>query len=266
VKYRHQEIRQPAVAGSFYPSDPAELNGMIEELLANIPDSTEPTPKAIIAPHAGYIYSGPIAASVYAQLRNVHSTITRIILLGPSHRILLNGMAVSSAKQFATPLGLIPIDIDAVQQILNLPSVKISDEAHRLEHSLEVHLPFLQKCIDHFSLVPIVVGQTSTQDVATVLDTLWGGDETLIVVSSDLSHYNNYRTAQELDKRTALAIHDLQPEKIDGYDACGCYPLNGLLTLAKQKGLSAEIVDLRNSGDTAGTTDQVVGYGAFAFH
>ncbi|MTW20148.1 AmmeMemoRadiSam system protein B [Allochromatium palmeri] len=264
-------IRQPAVADRFYPGDPAELRRMLDALLAEPHPSTsfQPgtiPPKALIVPHAGYIYSGPIAATAYATLAAVRGQIQRVVLLGPSHRLPFVGLAASSADVFATPLGPIPIDQAAVERALTLPQVQRLDAAHAQEHSLEVQLPFLQQVLDDFTLVPLVVGEATPESVAEVLDLLWGGPETLIVVSSDLTHYLDYRTAQRIDAATSEAIEALRPESI-GYDqACGRAPLNGLLTLARRRGLRAETLDLRNSGDTAGSRDQVVGYGAYAFH
>jgi len=257
-------VRHPAVAGMFYPADQQELHTMVRAYLKEAV-TTEHAPKAMIVPHAGYVYSGPIAASAYARLASVHNQIKRVVLLGPSHRVALYGLAMTSADQFATPLGNIPIDKSAFSQISDLPQVKILDQAHELEHSLEVHLPFLQETLSNFTLVPLVVGDTTPGEVAEVLERLWGGSETLIVISSDLSHYNDYATAQIQDKRTSSAIENLQPEKIQYDDACGRNPVNGLLTLARKQGLHATTIDLRNSGDTAGDRDRVVGYGAYVF-
>ncbi len=257
-------MRAPAVAGSFYPGDRLELTAVVNGFLAAC-RSNAPAPKAIIAPHAGYIYSGPIAASAYARVANARDTITRVILLGPSHRVPLRGLAVSSAEAFATPLGQVSVDLAALARIKHLPQVSISDEAHRQEHSLEVHLPFLQVALADFSLVPLVVGDATAQEVEEVLEILWGGPETLIVVSSDLSHYHDYRTAQRLDQATSAAITALRPEDIDYEQACGRNPILGLLAAARRHGMHGETIDLRNSGDTAGPRDQVVGYGAYVF-
>lgn len=258
-------IRPTAVAGMFYPDDRDELHDMVEEFLHEAGDADAPVPKAIIAPHAGYIYSGPIAASAYSRLTPAHASIRRVVLLGPSHRVGFTGIAVSSADYFHTPLGDIPLDQELREQVTQLPQVKPLDQAHQMEHSLEVHLPFLQEVLDSFTLLPLVVGDATAEDVARVLRTVWGGDETLIVVSSDLSHYHDYATAQRMDRATSNAIEELRPEAIDYGDACGRTPLSGLLLLAKEKQLHAETIDLRNSGDTAGTRDQVVGYGAYLF-
>ncbi len=258
-------VRPPAVANRFYPGDARELTRMLDGFLADTHPQTPP-PKAVIVPHAGYVYSGPIAATAYATLAPARHLITRVILMGPSHRVPLRGLATSSANLFDTPLGSVPLDRAAINQALALPQVRSMDEAHALEHSLEVQLPFLQRVLAEFSLAPFVVGDASSESVAEVLELLWGGPETLIVISSDLSHYHDYSTARRLDSATSAAIESLCPDDI-GYDqACGRTPLNGLLTLAKRHGLKARTLDLRNSGDTAGPRGQVVGYGAYVFH
>ncbi|MDH5444583.1 MAG: AmmeMemoRadiSam system protein B [Gammaproteobacteria bacterium] len=261
-----KEIRKPAVAGTFYPNDADELKSTIQHFLSDALPQEGPVPKAIIAPHAGYIYSGPVAASAYIQLIPARFTIKRVILLGPSHRVPLHGLAASSASHFATPLGLIPIEQPLVNKICQLPQVAINDQAHTQEHSLEVHLPFLQQVLDEFTLVPLVVGQTSPEQVNQVLSELWDGKETLVVISSDLSHYHEYSIAKQLDQKTTDAIEHLAYQEIDYENACGRDPVNGLLHFARQIGLKADAVDVRNSGDTAGTRDQVVGYGAYLFH
>lgn len=259
-------IREPAVAGTFYPDNADDLANTVQQYLANASPQPGPVPKAIIAPHAGYIYSGQVAASAYIQLIPAKFTINRVILLGPSHRVPLHGLAVSSATHFATPLGLIPVDTQSVSQICHLPQVTINDEAHAAEHSLEVHLPFLQQVLDEFCLVPLVVGQCSPQEVNQVIAELWGGPETLVVISSDLSHYHEYSIAKQMDQKTSEAIERLDYQNIRYENACGRDPVNGLLHFAKQIGLQAKAIDVRNSGDTAGTHDQVVGYGAYLLH
>lgn len=262
-------IRPPAVAGMFYPADGRELQTMVADFLreaaTRVPTKTSP-PKAIIVPHAGFIYSGPVAASAYARLLPAHGRIRRVVLLGPSHRVPLRGLATSSADYFDTPLGRIPLDHSAIAKVNQLPQVHMLDQAHALEHSLEVQLPFLQTVLGEFELVPLVVGDASPEEVTEVLETLWGGAETLIVISSDLSHYHDYDTARHLDNATSRAIEALQPEKIHGENACGARAVDGLLNYARKHKLSVETVDLRNSGDTAGPRDQVVGYGAYVFH
>jgi AmmeMemoRadiSam system protein B len=263
--------RYPAVADSFYPGDPKELQDMIDQLLENVADSENPNlkpPKAIIAPHAGYIYSGPIAATAYAQLAGIKDQIKRIILLGPSHRVALTGFAVSSADIFATPLGDICIDTELIASLLdnNISGLKVNDRAHDQEHSLEVHLPFLQTVLNEFLLVPVVVGSATAETVSEFLEQVWGGPETIIVISSDLSHFYDYQTAQSLDLNTSRAIQNLDYDTILSTDACGCVPIRGLLHRAKQLHLHATTLDCRNSGDTAGSKDRVVGYGSYAIN
>lgn len=257
--------RRPAVAGLFYPDDPRALGRMLDHYLAEAHPEA-PTPKAVIVPHAGYVYSGPIAASAYACLGAARATITRVLLLGPAHRVPFRGLAASSAERFETPFGAVELDRVGIECALALPQVRLLDEAHALEHSLEVQLPFLQRVLDHFSLLPFVVGEATADEVAELLELLWGGPETLIVVSSDLSHYHGYAVAQRLDALTSRAIESLQPQEIGYEQACGRNPINGLLEVARRRGLHAQTLDLRNSGDTAGPRDQVVGYGAYLFH
>jgi AmmeMemoRadiSam system protein B len=257
-------VRHAAVAGQFYPADARELRETVTECIAEA-RTHGPAPKAVIAPHAGYIYSGPIAGSAYARLAADRATIRRIILLGPSHRVPFLGLAAPSVEHFETPLGLIPIDRESIAAVSSLPQVVVFDRAHEGEHSLEVHLPFLQVALDEFTLVPFAVGDASPQEVAEVLNALWGGPETRIVISSDLSHYLDYDTAARRDRATSRAIEALKYEEINTNDACGCYPVCGLLAVARERGMHAETVDLRSSGDTAGPRNHVVGYGAYVF-
>ena len=260
-----KRVRPPSAAGRFYPGGAAELRSLIQALLAGVPASTAPAPKAIIAPHAGYIYSGPIAASAYAQFIPARELVRRVVVLGPSHYVAVNGLAATSAEAFATPLGEVPVDVEAVRQISSLPQVSLLDEAHEREHSIEVQLPFLQTVLSAFALVPLAVGDASAEEVGQVLEALWGGQETRFVISSDLSHYYDSQTARRLDRATAKAIEALKPGAIEEDQACGRIPIRGLLHCATRHGLRARTLDLRNSGDTAGPRDQVVGYGAFAF-
>lgn len=254
-------IRPAAVAGLFYPGEPAALRALVAGQLADNP-ARGPLPKALIAPHAGYVYSGPVAARAYNLLP---ADVRRVVLLGPAHRVPLRGLALPTVSAFRTPLGDVPLDLEAMRSLDALPQVVRSDEAHRLEHSLEVQLPFLQARLDKFTLVPLVVGWASPTAVAEVLERLWGGPETLVVISSDLSHYHPYADAQHLDETTARRIESLQAP-LEGEQACGAHPLNGLLNLAQAKHLKVTRLDLRNSGDTAGSRDRVVGYGAWALH
>lgn len=251
----------------FYPGNRGELARTVAELLGAAASVApeRPAPKAIIAPHAGYIYSGPIAASVYALLAPARQTIRRVVLLGPTHRVAVRGLALPGVAAFATPLGAVPIDSEAVEALRGLPQVCVSAEAHALEHSLEVHLPFLQNVLERFTLVPLAVGRAEAHTVAEVIDVLWGGPETLIVVSSDLSHYLPYQDAQAVDRSTAKAILGLAPD-ISHEQACGATPVTGLTHAARRRGLNPELIDLRNSGDTAGDKQRVVGYGSFAFY
>ncbi len=265
-----QGTRPAAVAGMFYPGEPRTLAGDIDAMLAGITVPSEPTfaglpPKALIAPHAGYIYSGPIAASAYALLAPHAATIRRVVLLGPCHRVAVRGLALPHGDAFATPLGTVPLDRDAIAAALRLPQVVRHDAAHAEEHSLEVQLPFLQRVLDDFSLVPFAVGYATPDEVAEVIELLWGGPETLIVVSSDLSHYHPYADARQRDSHTADAILHLR--LLADHDmACGATPINGLLELARDRGLAPRLLDLRNSGDTAGDKSRVVGYASFAFY
>ena len=257
-------FRPAAVADAFYPGDASVLEATVHALLERV-DERGPAPKALIAPHAGYVYSGPVAASVYARLRDAHAKIRRVVLLGPSHQVALRGLAAPSVDAFETPLGRIDIDTKARARIAGLAQVSIDDAPHAREHSLEVQLPFLQDVLDDFVLLPLSVGQATASEVAEVIEALWGGEETLIVISSDLSHYHDYDTARRMDAQTSSAIERLCIQDIGREAACGRVPIYGLLTVAQRRGLSAKTVDLRNSGDTAGPRDRVVGYGAYVF-
>ena len=259
-------VRQPAVAGLFYPADAQALRAAAEECLSHAPlRPVGEAPKALVVPHAGYVYSGPVAASAYALLAPLRDRVRRVVLLGPAHRVGFDGLAVSSAEAFETPLGQVEIDQEAVERALTLPQVRLLDAAHAQEHSLEVQIPFLQLMLSDFRLVPLVVGDATPAEVAEVIEVLWGGAETLVVVSSDLSHYLSYEEARSVDRATTQAIESLEPEAIGPDQACGRLPVQGLLLAAKRHGLHARTLDLRNSGDTAGSRDSVVGYGAYAF-
>ncbi len=258
------DVRPPAVAGMFYPADPRQLANDVQNFLTEARPSQELSPKALIVPHAGYIYSGAIAGSAYATLKDIAPRIHRVVLLGPTHRVAVRGLALPDAKAFDTPLGRVELDADAMRTISRLPQVVTSSEAHAQEHSLEVQLPFLQSVLSEFTLVPLAVGMATAPEVAEVLEALWGGDETLIVISSDLSHFQPYTAAQSIDRKTADDILTLN-QPIDHEQACGGTPISGLLIAARRHHLDAKLLDLRNSGDTAGSHDRVVGYAAFAF-
>ena len=257
-------IREPAVAGQFYPSDASDLGAEIRVFFEEVQGAEGPAPKALIVPHAGYVYSGPVAATAYARLRPYRDLYTRVILLGPCHRVAVRGLALSGADVFRTPLGDVPLDQIAIAG-LAMPDVRVLDNTPELEHSLEVHLPFLQTVIESFSLVPLVVGDATRETVAEVIDALWGGPETLIVISSDLSRYLSYDDARLSDMKTCEAIESLAGENIDHEHACGATPIGGLLISAKRRGMQVTTLDLRNSGDTAGGRNQVVGYGSWLF-
>lgn len=256
-------IRPAAVAGQFYPRDPDELRRTVAGFLRAVKPDSSPVPKAVIAPHAGYVFSGPVAASAHARFAPGRGVIRRVVLIGPSHFVPFAGLAASRADAFATPLGFVPVDTDAVRRICALPQVSLLDEAHAREHSLEVHLPFLQIVLDGFTIVPLVVGNATDAEAAEVVAALWSGPETRFVISSDLSHYLEYAAARKLDLATRHAIEALQPDAIAESQACGRIPIRGLLRTAREHGLRARTVDLRNSGDTAGPRHEVVGYGAF---
>lgn len=261
-------VRRPAVAGMFYPAARAQLRAAITQAFKHavppLPDAV--VPKALIVPHAGYVYSGPIAASAYLRLGPVRDGVHRVVVLGPSHRVYLDGMAVPAVDVFDMPFGPVQVDRNLRESIRHLPGVVVSDEPHRLEHSLEVQLPFLQAVLDDFTVLPLSVGDATTEQVASVLEAVWGGPETLIVISTDLSHYEEYSVARQLDAHTAAAIVAAEASRIGDRDACGARALRGLLDVAHRRRMSIEQIDLRNSGDTAGDRHRVVGYGAFAVH
>jgi MEMO1 family protein len=257
-------IRPAAVAGAFYPGAAIELERQIGIFLGSAgTGANAPAPKTLIAPHAGYIYSGEIAAAAYARLAPARGRITRVVVLGPSHFVGFSGLAVSSAEAWQTPLGRVPIDRPVVEGLIAEKLADMLDAAHACEHSLEVQLPFLQAALGQFSLVPIVAGDAPPEAVAALLDALWGGPETLIVISTDLSHHLDYRTCQATDRRTADAIERFDANALGPDSACGRVPLGGLLVVARRRGPTIARLDLRNSGDTAGLRDRVVGYGSW---
>jgi AmmeMemoRadiSam system protein B len=253
------------VAGQFYPETPDVLQAQIGEMLsAAVPLELVSSPKALIVPHAGYIYSGLVAASAYAALRAQRHTIRRVVLLGPAHRVPVTGFALPAAQMFSTPLGNVPLSLRDWLALQARPDVVVDDYPHAFEHSLEVQLPFLQMVLDEFELVPLLVGDASPAAVADVLTQLWGGPETLIVISSDLSHYHPYLQAQRTDRSTVGQILKMRAQ-LDHQQACGATPVNGLIQAAEQLGLEPHLLDLRNSGDTAGDRARVVGYASIAF-
>lgn len=260
-----EDHRPTAVAGLFYPENPRELTSLVNDELLQVNTNLEYSPLAVIVPHAGYIYSGAIAASVYKYIQTRSSIIKRVLLIGPSHRVGFHGMALSSADFFDTPLGAIKIDTQARESLLQHPDVHLVEQAHTSEHSLEVQLPFLQIVLDEFSLIPIVVGNASPESISEIINSQWDGKETLVVVSSDLSHYHDYQTAQKLDSDTSQAILDFDYSAIHSANACGYMGINGLLLFAQEHSLKPSVIDLRNSGDTAGDKASVVGYGAYLF-
>ncbi len=257
-------VRAPAVAGLFYPRDPGQLGSTIDSLLAEHPADAR-MPKALIVPHAGYVYSGPIAASAYGLLGAAAAAIRRVVIVGPSHRHWFRGVALPASEAFATPLGVMRVDEAAVEALRKLPHLQVSDEPHAAEHSLEVQVPFLQRISPEARIIPIVIGEATAAEVETILEAVWGGPETLIVVSSDLSHYHPYRAAQAIDSATTRAILSGRDD-LSGDQACGCVGVNGLTRVVRKRGLRAELLDVRNSGDTAGDKRQVVGYGAFGYY
>ena len=259
-------IRPPAVAGTFYPAEPARLLATVRDALADAAARrpTAPAPKALIAPHAGYVYSGPVAAVAYATVLARRGQVERVVILGPAHTVALTAIAVPGAEAFETPLGPVPVDAGGCAALVDAGLAVVSDRAHAAEHSIEVQLPFVQVALGEVQVLPLVVGQVPASTVADVLDAVWGGPETLIVVSTDLSHYHDHRTATELDRRTAAAILARTPEALGRGDACGVFPLRGLLTAASRHDLAVDLLALATSADTAGDPDRVVGYGAFA--
>ncbi len=258
-------IRPTAVAGVFYDDDPDVLAPAVDAYVAAAPPSDAASPKAMIGPHAGYVYSGPTAGVAYAALAARRGDISRVVLAGPAHRVAIRGVGISTASHWASPLGPVEVDWAASDQLVERGLAVDGDIAHAPEHSLEVHLPFLQRTLGTFTLVPLIVGQATPEQVAAAYDEVWGGEETLVVVSSDLSHYLDHDTATARDRRTAEAVLEGRVADIASDDACGAVPIRGLLVCARRRGMEARLLDLRTSGDTAGDRRRVVGYGAFAF-
>jgi AmmeMemoRadiSam system protein B len=260
-------VRPPAVAGLFYPQEAAALRATITGLLESGagPEAQRPAPKALIVPHAGYLYSGAIAGGAYARLHDAAADLRRVVLVGPSHRVPMRGLAVPSVDAFATPLGEVRVDDAGRRRLQELGLAGISDAAHAAEHSLEVQLPFLQVLLPSFELLPIVTGVAPPSQVARALEAVWGGAETLVVVSSDLSHYHTAAEARQLDGRTTLSILERRSD-LSGEQACGASGINGLLEVARHRGLTVRLLEQRNSGDTAGDHSRVVGYGSYALY
>ena len=258
-------IRPPAVAGQFYPGDDRVLRTQLAEMLSTaVALEDAPTPKAIVVPHAGYMYSGPVAASAYSLLAPMRHIVRRVVMLGPTHRVAIRGFALPAAQVFATLLGEVPLSRADWMALQARDDVMVDDRPHALEHCLEVQLPFLQMTLERFEIVPVLVGDAPAQAVASLIEQLWGGPETLILISSDLSHYLSYREAQWSDRATVEQVLELRPG-LDHEQACGATPINGLLIAARDHHLRPHLLDLRNSGDTAGDRSRVVGYTSIAF-
>ncbi len=257
--------RPTAVAGLFYPDDADALRAEVEHYIDDATTHAGAPPKAIIGPHAGYTYSGAIAGSAYGPLRSCHGTVDRVIIMSPAHRVAFGGIAAPSVDAFESPLGPLAVDRDAIDSLLHTPETATVelDEPHAPEHGIEVHLPFIQAALGDVRIVPLVFGDVGYEAAAQVVDTLWGGEDTAIVISSDLSHFHDYATATRLDRATADAIVERRVDRIVPQAACGSVAIQGLLAAEAGRGLEVRCVDLRNSGDTAGTRDRVVGYGAF---
>ena len=263
-------IREAAVAGAFYPADQHHLQACIEAYFGeatfhHAANKHHSLPKALILPHAGYIYSGAVAAEGYSLLADYAEDIHTVLLLGPSHRVAFRGIATTSSDYFSTPLGDIKVDREASEELQHLPSVYASDQAHLQEHSLEVHLPFLQSVLSDFSIIPLVVGDATADEVAEVISLYLGKPGVLVVISTDLSHFHDYQQARTIDQQTSDLINE-KYFRLSGEQACGCRPLNGLLKLAAELQLSVEQLALCNSGDTSGDKSRVVGYGAYAIY
>lgn len=276
-------IRRPAVAGLFYPDRPDVLDAAVRQFMEQVDPALRPHaddenvwPKAIIGPHAGYRYSGPIAASAYTPVQRARGHIRRVVMISPSHRAAFTGLALSSAEAFACPGHTFPVDADAIEQVRRMKRVHVLDEAHAPEHGLEVHLPFLAWTLGPptpdpqqqpaYTIVPMLFGQVDHETVADVFEALWGGPETLFLISSDLSHYLDYDTAKRVDRATSDAILAGEADGVGPTQACGHTAIQALMRVADDRGLAARNLDLRNSGDTAGPRHEVVGYGAFTFN
>jgi hypothetical protein len=257
--------RAAAIAGYFYDADASRLQQVVHELLAGQVAEPGPRPEALIVPHAGFVYSGPTAACAYRRLQDDPHGIRRVLLIGPAHRVYVDGMAIPSVDRFATPLGEVPLDRRALDGLASLPGVRVSDEAHAQEHCLEVQLPFLQTVLGDFSLVPVLVGKAAPERVAAVIDALAGDPSTLVVISSDMSHFLDYNSAQRIDAESCAQILD-KSTSLSGEQACGAAAINGLMASDWASGLQVKLLQACNSGDTAGQRFRVVGYAAFELH
>ena len=259
-------FRPPVFAGRFYPAIPDRLREQVRDFLAQSAPPEACRPKALIVPHAGYVFSGPVAASGYAWLISHAASIDRVVLLGTCHTPGIDGLAACDVDAFQTPLGTVPVDLTAVENALRLPQVQIDEQAHDRDHALEVQLPFLQVVLSSFTIVPFLVGQADAASVAEVLEgPLWDAERTLFVVSSDLTHHLPYEESRRLDAATARAIEHFDEASLAPRSACGLNAIAGLLHAARHHALTCRTVDLRSSGDTAGPRDRVVGYGAWVF-
>jgi AmmeMemoRadiSam system protein B len=259
-------VRPPAAAGLYYPKDAEGLRRTLRALL-DAPGCAPvegPAPKALVVPHAGYAYSGSVAAAAYRLLATAAETIRHVVLIGPSHRVPMRGLAMPASDFFATPCGEIPIDAAGRNRLREFGLAGVADAPHATEHSLEVQLPFLQQLLGDFELLPIAVGQVPHGQVARALEAVWGGAETLVVVSSDLSHYHTLDLARQLDGLTTGAILDRRGD-ISDEQACGAEGINGLLEIARHRGMRVALLEQRTSADTAGDRSRVVGYGSYAF-
>lgn len=260
------EVRQPAVAGQFYTADPEALQKEVDELLEAADEPDEKAPKAVIAPHAGFMFSGTVAATAYARLAPARERVRRVVVLGPSHFVPVRGLAASSAARFATPLGEMPVDANGLETALAQPGVSVFDRAHEREHAIETQLPFIQRVLGDVAIIPLVVGDATPEEVGQVLSALWGDEETAIAISSDLSHFHEDAVARDLDATTARMIVTLRADELGPDNACGYLPIGGLLWNAARREARMRTLQMANSSDAGGPGDSVVGYGAFALH
>ncbi|MDH5654459.1 MAG: AmmeMemoRadiSam system protein B [Spirochaetia bacterium] len=257
-----ETVRESAVAGSFYPDEKKHLADLVDSYLSG-EDKKNPLPEAIIVPHAGYMYSGAVAGKGYTSIKQLD--IKNILIIGPAHRVYVNGLAIPDCDAFVTPLGKISVNKELYPELVKLPFISINDEAHKDEHCIEVQLPFLQRLFTSFQIIPVLAGNADEEQIQTLFD-LTSGKIDLIIVSSDLSHYNSYETAKNLDRNAANSIEALDPFSLESEQACGSRPIKGLLLYAKRAGLKVKTLVLQNSGDVSGSRSSVVGYGSFIFY